>query len=183
MSNEATTPPSASAIAEENDALDQLILGREYPPALVHIRPPAHGEDPEPWTIAEQLAHIGEFQGFFSRQLEVWLSDPATEIGRTHEHDERLAAVTAAAGRHPNELLDDVRASAETLASTLARLDDEHLAMSTNNVKYGAEPLTAFLQRYVIGHKRAHAEQIGNTLKAVAATLTLGSGTRTLGTP
>jgi hypothetical protein len=37
--------------------------------------------------------------------------------------------------------------------------------MSTNNRRYGVEPLTSFLDRYVIGHKQSHAEQLASLLK------------------
>jgi hypothetical protein len=35
-------------------------------------------------------------------------------------------------------------------------------------VKYGAEPLTAFLERYIVGHKSGHLEQIRALQKAAA---------------
>lgn len=35
------------------------------------------------------------------------------------------------------------------------------------NVKYGQDSLTAFLDRYVIGHKAAHVEQLRSTIAAV----------------
>lgn len=178
--NETTT---AADVIGENTALDHAILDREYPPALIHLQPGARDDDPDPWTIAEQLCHVAEFQNFFDRQLRAWLEDPGVEMGRTHDHDERLAAIEAATGREPADLLADVRAAATALAATLARLDDVHLGTMTNNVKYGAEPLAAFLDRYVIGHKRAHVRQLTETLNAVTATIRWASGTTTPGVP
>lgn len=184
MSNEPGNPPTSAAdVLEQNAALDREILDREYPAAMIRMQPPARDDDPDPWTAAEQLSHIAEFQRFFSGQLEAWLEDPAVEIGRTHEHAERLAAIEAAAGRSPAELVDDVRSASESLAATLAKLEDDHLTADTNNVKYGSEPLTSFLGRYVVGHKRAHVKQLDDTLTAAKAMITLGGATRTLGTP
>lgn len=183
MSNEPTTTVSSAAdAAQQNAELDRTILDQEYPAALIHTQPPARPDDADPWTVAEQLCHIAEFQRFFRSHLEAWLEDPAVEVGRTHEHEERLAAIETAAGRGPAELVSDIRAAADGLASTLAKLEDDHLTAPMNNVKYGSEPLTAFLDRYVIGHKRAHVEQLDVTLKAVKAMATWGTATRTPGT-
>lgn len=173
MSNQpATRASSAAGIREENAALDRDILGIDIPPALIHQKPLPREDDPDPWSIAEQLCHIAEFPRFFGGQLKGWFDNPNAVIGRTHEHNERLAAIEAAAGRGLTELLEDIINSAEGLASTLVELDDDHLAKTTNNVKYGSEPLTAFLDRYLIGHKRAHLKQLRETLKAVETTAT-----------
>lgn len=39
-------------------------------------------------------------------------------------------------------------------------LHDDHLTAVTHNVAHGREPLTSFLDRYVLGPKTAHARQL-----------------------
>lgn len=54
----------------------------------------------------------------------------------------------------------------DQLLADLGRLGDEHLHAVTQNVKYGEQPLTAYLDRYVIGHKSAHRAQLGGVGRA-----------------
>ena len=39
-------------------------------------------------------------------------------------------------------------------------LSDDDVEAKTENVKYGPEPLSAFFDRYVIGHKAGHLDQL-----------------------
>jgi hypothetical protein len=152
---------NAAWFRSRNEALDGLIAATTdlLDPARLHElerKPP--GE--EAWSAAMVLAHLGEFPRFFAGELRRFLADPAAPVGRTHEHPERLAAVAAARGRSYDELRTGVTAAAAELATVLRELDDHHLETTTNNRKYGPEPLTAFLDRYVIGHKQGHADQL-----------------------
>ena len=58
-----------------------------------------------------------------------------------------------------------MRSAFTELAAALELLVDDDVEAKTENVKYGPEPLTAFLDRYVIGHKAGHLDQ----LRALAA--------------
>jgi hypothetical protein len=42
----------------------------------------------------------------------------------------------------------------------LETLSDNDVDAKTENVKYGPEPLSAFLDRYVISHKSGHLDQL-----------------------
>lgn len=122
------------------------------------------------WTLAEQLAHVAEFPGYFARQLRQWLAGERVVIGRIAEADaDRNDAVARAKDRGLDDLVAQARASFRELAGALDGLRDEHLSAPTQNVKYGEEPLTAFLNRYVVGHKAAHVEQLRATLERLQA--------------
>lgn len=114
----------------------------------------------EAWSAAMLLGHLAEFPHFFAHELRRFLTDPSQPIGRTHEHPERLAAIATAEGKSLADLRAAVAAAFADLSEALQGIEDGHLRATTNNRKYGDEPLTEFLDRYVIGHKRSHLQQL-----------------------
>jgi uncharacterized damage-inducible protein DinB len=157
--------PTADQVRRRNRELDRRLLELfDLVPAERLADDPGGGE----WSLAQNLAHIAEFPGYFPRQLRLWLDGERTVVGRVAEHSaDRNDAVPRACGRG----LDDLRQQAEATFSALAAvpedLTDEHLEQPMRNVKCGQESLTAFLDRYVIGHKAAHVEQPRSTIAAV----------------
>jgi len=115
------------------------------------------------WSPRQVLAHLGEFPRFFAVDLRSWLLDRSVSVGRTHEHPARLNAVSleSAAGRESGALIAEMREAFAELALVLDGLSDADLQAASQNVKYGEEPLRAFLDRYVIGHKVGHLQQLG----------------------
>jgi hypothetical protein len=146
---------TADDVRVENARLDGELLGEAQAADPDGLHRAAEGE----WSLAQVLAHLGEFPRFFAEQLRRWRADPAAVIGRTHEHAARLAAVDDPAGQL-DELVAVARSAFAELAEELTRLSDADLEAPTENVKYGPEPLFAFLDRYVVGHKTGHLEQI-----------------------
>ena len=134
----------------------------EIEPSSMHVDP-ENGE----WTLAQNLAHIGEFPRFFASDLSAWKSDHSRLIGRTHDHDVRLTAIGSASGRAYEELRDGCARAFAELADVLQGLEDEDLRAVTTNIKYGQEPLGAYIDRYLLEHKEAHIEQLQRTLKVV----------------
>jgi hypothetical protein len=114
------------------------------------------------WTAGQILGHLAEFPHFFAAEIRRYLADRAAVIGRTHDHPGRVAAVDRAgiAARDQPELLGAAQEAFADLAEALARLGDGDLDAPTRNVRYGDEPLRAFLDRYVIGHKAGHLQQL-----------------------
>lgn len=159
---------SAAAVRHRNAELDAavLALAETVPPDRLHAVPPG-----DEWSPAHVLAHLGEFPPFFAAELRRWHGDRAAVVGRTHEHAGRLAAVSdeTVAATGLAELTVQVRAGFAALAEALDRLDDSDLAATMQNVKYGEEPLTAFLHRYVIGHKAGHLRQLEAMLEIPGA--------------
>jgi uncharacterized damage-inducible protein DinB len=151
----------AEEVRERNRRLDEELLAEASAadPAALHHAP--EGE----WSLAQVLAHLGEFPRFFATEIARWRQDPGAVIGRTHEHPARLAAVEDPTGQR-DELIAAARGSLAVLAEALDALTDADIGASTQNVKYGAEPLSAFLDRYVIAHKAGHLDQIRALHKA-----------------
>ena len=146
---------TAEDLRSENRRLDEALLAEAEPfdPDRLGVAP--GGE----WSAAQVLAHLGEFPRFFAGELRRWRDDPSAVIGRTHEHPVRLAAVESPA-EALGELVAGMRAAFAELAAVLDPLTDDDIEAKTENVKYGPEPLSAFFDRYVIGHKAGHLEQL-----------------------
>ena len=146
---------NAEKVRKENRFLDEELMAEAvmFDPARLTDAP--EGE----WSAAQVMAHLGEFPRFFAGELRRWRDDPSAEIGRTHEHPVRLAAVESPAAVL-EELVAGMRSAFAELAAELGTLGDAALDAKTENVKYGAEPLSAFFERYVIGHKAAHLDQL-----------------------
>jgi DinB superfamily len=160
---------NADAVRAQNRQLDEAILSLvdTLDAGRLHEHEPATGADgadgaEETWSAAIVLGHLGEFPHFFAAELRRCLADPTGPVGRTHTHPERLAAVAASAGRSGEELRAAVAAAFADLADALDGLADHHVTMTTNNRKYGEEPLSEFLDRYVLGHKRGHLAQLAS---------------------
>jgi uncharacterized damage-inducible protein DinB len=121
---------------------------------------PADGE----WNLAHNLAHISEFPHFFANELRRWLANREAPVGRTLEHEARLTAIESADYRNLDDLRLGCQSAFTDLAEAIDQLQDADLGATTHNRKWGPEPLTAFLQRYVLGHKAEHIEQLRRTL-------------------
>jgi uncharacterized damage-inducible protein DinB len=157
-------PGTADEVRARNAELDAQLLALidQLDADQLHTDP-ATGE----WTAAENLGHLAEFPRFFARDIEAQLAREGATVGRTHEHEERLAATAAAKSTGFDELRGEVQAAFAELARVLERLEDHHLPRIGNNRKYGPEPLTVFLDRYVLGHKAAHVRQLEELLDAL----------------
>ena len=150
-----TAGMTAVEVRAANAALDETLLAeaQSFDPSRLTKTP--EGE----WSAAQLLAHLGEFPVFFAAELRRWHDDPSAVIGRTMEHPVRLAAVAS-----PADTLADLVAAMRTafadLTAALDNLGEFDIDAKTENVKYGVEPLSAFFDRYVIGHKSAHLDQL-----------------------
>jgi len=151
---------TADEVRAENGRLDEALLAEAEAFDAARLNHAPGGE----WSAAQVLAHLGEFPRFFAGELRRWKGDPSAVIGRTLEHPVRLAAVASPAEALA-QLLTGVRSAFAELGDALALLGDDDIEAKTENVKYGPEPLSAFLDRYVTGHKAGHLDQ----LRALAA--------------
>lgn len=161
----AGVPATAEAVRSRNTELDAALFAAAEAVATnrLHAVPPG-----DEWSPAHLLAHLGEFPLFFAAELRRWHGDRDAVVGRTHEHPGRLAAIRDEAVRRVTlpELIEQARRALAELAEPLALLEDSDLTATMHNVKYGEEPLTAFLDRYVIGHKAGHLGQLRALLSA-----------------
>ena len=145
----------AEEVRARNRFFDEELLAEAEAFDSERFREAPDGE----WSAAQVLAHLGEFPRFFAGELQRWRDDPTAVVGRTHEHPVRLAAVSAAA-EELDALMTAMRSAFAELAGALRTLPDDALEAKTENVKYGPEPLSAFLDRYVLDHKAGHLEQL-----------------------
>jgi hypothetical protein len=157
---------TAEEVRARNADLDAGLvrLAGQITPANLHVAP-ADGE----WTPAEILAHLAEFPRFFAADLARQLDAEGVEVGRTHEHPDRNQAIASATGRDLDDLLTSLSSALGELARTLEQLEDGHLERVGHNRKYGPEPLATFLDRYVLGHKAGHVDQLQRALSATPA--------------
>ncbi len=161
-------PADADTIRALNQELDREILAVDVSEVRLDAVPDLREPDGAvAWSAAQVLAHLGEFPHFFATELRRWHNDPAQVVGRTHADPTRLAAVAKPASQ-ADQLRRAVVAAFDDLADALGLLVDEDIESVTNNAKYGAEPLSSFLDRYVLGHKRGHLDQLRRTVAAVA---------------
>jgi len=160
----AGVPATADAVRSRNGELDAALLaaGQAVPADRLRAVPPG-----DEWSPAHLLAHLGEFPLFFAAELRRWHADRDSEVGRTHQHPGRLAAISDQAVRRltQRELMEQAGRACVELAEVLTLLEDSDLTATTHNVKYGEEPLSSFLDRYVLGHKAGHLQQLA-TLSA-----------------
>jgi hypothetical protein len=146
---------TADEVRAENARLDEALLAEAGALDPARLTDAPDGE----WSAAQVLAHLGEFPRFFAGELRRWYDDRSAVIGRTMEHPVRLAAVESPADAL-GELVAGMRAAFAELAVALEALSDDDIEAKTENVKYGPEPLTAFFDRYVTGHKAGHLDQL-----------------------
>jgi DinB superfamily len=146
---------TADEVRAENARLDEALLAEAQAFDPKRLAEAPDGE----WSAAQVMAHLGEFPRFFAGELRRWRDDPSAIIGRTHEHPVRLAAVDSPANVL-DELVAGMRAAFAELAAALELLTDDDVEAKTENVKYGPEPLSAFFDRYVLGHKAGHLDQL-----------------------
>lgn len=157
MIEPAETYATAESVRTRNAELDRALLAEieQIDPAQLHT-PQGEGE----WTLAELLGHLGEFPAFFAADLAQDLDAPGTEIGRTKEYPGRLQAVAEAPQKELSQLRARITEAFAAMAATLARLQDADLKRTINNRKFGEEPMVVYLDRYVVGHKAEHLEQL-----------------------
>lgn len=155
-----------TAIVTRNGALDRelLVRAKRITPGTLHQ---SQGEGR--WTLAQQLGHLGEFPPFFAEDLQNWLRHgPGTPVGRTHDHPARLRAVEAAREKSLGELLAALEPGFRALSQVLSQLTARDLTAPMENRKHGSEPLTNYLERYILGHKTKHVGQLQRSFDFVA---------------
>ncbi len=89
MTHDNATWRTASELRCINGALDDT-LSRLVAAADDAGAPPPHPE----WSVHQVLAHLAEFPHFFAADLRRWQGDRTAVVGRTHDHPQRLAAVS-----------------------------------------------------------------------------------------
>ena len=145
-------------------------LDRELLDLVNEVRPEELRVDPETgkWRVDQNLAHLSEFPSYFADQLRRWVRGEQVVLGRVAEASaERNDPIHRAEEFDLETFRDRIRDGLGRLDGALELLRDEHIDATTENVKYGPEPLRNFLHRYCVGHKAVHVRQLRETLEAV----------------
>ncbi|OFW81307.1 MAG: hypothetical protein A2201_06825, partial [Alicyclobacillus sp. RIFOXYA1_FULL_53_8] len=80
--------------------------------------------DESTWSVAQILAHIAEFEHFFTQDVLNLRDHPGAKFGRTMEHEKRLEAVQLTGAETLDELLLAVEQSKQQTLAMLASLSD-----------------------------------------------------------
>ncbi len=117
------------------------------------------------WTAGIVLAHITEARQFFAGQIELILVNPGSEVGRTPDNPHRQNAINEYGHAPLAELHERLVSSHQAVGQVLADITDDHLSLTCEYVNRGTFTLEQFIQRLIVGHDRAHVEQVTQLLK------------------
>jgi hypothetical protein len=133
-------------------------------------RPSATEADPEPWCIAEVLAHLLAYERIEAERIGLALeADGAAITPRAAEWH----ATTARAGRLAPvpQLIHGLLASRREIEGLLERTAgiDDGLARAVTHPERGRDTVLWMLEAKVIGHEAEHVVQIEGIKQALAA--------------
>ena len=122
--------------------------------------------EPDEWTVAQLLAHIGEIQGFWMEKAVLITKEDDPQITRTAvENDLRIAAVEDHSQDSVADLLAQVAEANEKAIATTASIDPKHLDRPGHRED---NPMTvAGVIRYIASHVKLHAGQITETRRVI----------------
>ena len=120
----------------------------------------------EDWSPAMVLAHISEARQFFANEVEkVLATTPKGKVGRTMDDPHRLQTVE----NHGQDSVEELRRQLVTgynkVIESLTKVTEEDLELECEHVTQGSFKLGAFMQRFFVGHDRAHVQQVTDLLK------------------
>lgn len=156
---------TANALRDINRDLDETLLRLVARAGLEVAEAPVGPE----WSVRQVLGHLAEFPHFFAADLRRWRVDRTAVVGRTHDHPQRLAAVSADGDPELSaaQFARHIRTAFGDLAQAMTELSDVDLDATTTNVKYGEEPMRSYLDRYILEHKTGHIAQLQRLLGEV----------------
>ncbi len=123
---------------------------------------------PEEWTVAEVLAHTANLQTYYSYEARKVCQHPGVAIiGRPAEAPFRQGPIQRHAGDSRRRLLERGEEGRQDILDLLAGLSPEDLEKNCHHRNGTPVTVEELLRRYVIGHLRAHAEQIAATRRVL----------------
>ncbi|AEJ43744.1 DinB family protein [Alicyclobacillus acidocaldarius] len=118
------------------------------------------------WSVAQVLAHVSEFEHFFSSDVLNLKANPGARFGRTVDHPERLRAVALSRDEALEDLLEGVRRGKQEVLSMLGALRDDDLEIEGDNPKFGRRTIAWVIDHFIIEHLEKHIGQIRRTYAA-----------------
>ena len=157
------------SLAQTQDRLRETQQGvldalHHTPEPLLYTRPA-----PDSWSMAQNLAHLGEAREYWVRQLSALLAQPGRAFGRTIADPARMAFVADHAHDTRAELTTRLDGSFSTVMTWLDTLTASDLAITGQHVspKFGEMSVGATIQHFLLEHDHKHLAQA----KRIAAAL------------
>ena len=120
--------------------------------------------DDEGWTAAMALVHIAEARQFFAGEIQKILATPGVTVGRTMDDPHRLQTIADHGHASPADIRRKLTTSYEQIIKTLNGLSVADLTLNIEHVTLGPHTLAEFIQRFLVGHDRAHVQQVSHLL-------------------
>lgn len=137
---------------------------KKVEPQALHFHP-----DENAWSVAQILAHVAEFENFFTTDVLRLRENPGSRFGRTMEHEERLQAVQLTGQETPEDLLGRVAESEQVTLSRLGELTDADLSVTGTHPKFGEQTIEWELGHFITEHLEKHIGQLQRTHAAYHA--------------
>lgn len=116
--------------------------------------------DESTWSVAQILAHVAEFEHFFTQDVLNLRENPGAKFGRTMEHEKRLEAVRLTGAETLDPLLLGIEQSKQETLAMLASLSEEQLQIEGTNPKFGTRTIEWEVEHFITEHVQKHIEQI-----------------------
>ena len=141
-------------------AVERIARSAFGPPPVGLTEPDAGGE--ERWDAGQVWAHVGEFGGFWLRELHRVLDDGgrAVPFGRTKKDPGRIAAIQSGRADEPLGHLGNLERSLDGLRALLAELSDEEWGATGRHETLGVMGVERILEEFLVGHVEEHAAQL-----------------------
>ncbi|WAH35633.1 DinB family protein [Alicyclobacillus dauci] len=122
--------------------------------------------DESTWSVAQILAHVAEFEHFFSEDILHLKANPGTAFGRTMENVDRIRAVDLDGSESLEELLQRIDVSQHETLDMLSTLSDDDLLIHGSHPKIGERTIEWEIGHFITDHLEKHIGQIRRTLEA-----------------
>ena len=119
--------------------------------------------DDSTWSVAQILAHVAEFEQFFSQDVLRLRDTPGTSFGRTMEHADRVQAVQLTGSEALEDLLQSIEHSRQVTVDMLDGLTDADLLVEGNHPKFGVRTIEWEIGHFLTEHLEKHIGQVNRT--------------------
>jgi hypothetical protein len=158
---EAAPSSPAATLLERMDAVEERLAGLATAEADGLTDPDPGAE--ERWDAGQVWAHLSEFPTYWLGQLRVIQEQPDAEpvpFGRTKTDELRLASIEQYRMLPTTDLLERVQASLAEVRLALMSIPDAGWSREGRHSTLGVMPVSALVERFIVGHLEEHADQL-----------------------
>ncbi|MFB5188781.1 DinB family protein [Alicyclobacillus fastidiosus] len=119
--------------------------------------------DAATWSVAQILAHVAEFEQFFSQDVLRLRDNPGTSLGRTMDHADRVQAVQLTGTESLQDLLRSIEQSRQVTVDMLDNLSDADLLAEGSHPKFGVRTIEWEIGHFLTEHLEKHIGQVNRT--------------------